>query len=473
MTQPRVYLLNPQSLTPETIAVAFAKTSRSPEAFDVIAADLTETRSSEFHEKWVVGYGHASVAEHAVLHLAVENISRLAVECLESNRLASYTEKSSRYQKWHSNSFHSPIELQNNPLQETYHQTCKMLFESYLHSLPLVEAVVKKENPQEKNETITAWERRIRSEYIDVSRYYLPSSSLANVGVTINARALAHALRKMLSNPLVEVQQMGEAIKKISLEEVPTLLKYVDPVPYLQNIQPALKQAIGNFHTAPTNSYDWCKLVDYDPEGETKVLAAALYRYDNISFSQALELIQAMNAEQKRSLAEIVLGTMAKHDIPIRELEYTNLTFDVCIDQGAYFELKRHRMMTQSVQNLTVEHGYAVPRRITAAGLEDEYHHAMAAAADTYHKIYEFAPEAAAYVVPNAYNRRVLLSMNMRSAIHLLNLRAASNAHFAIRRLARRMEEQIKSVYPLLGTYLPLQPVETVSSIEQDYFSQT
>ena len=45
----------------------------------------------------VVGYGHASVAEHAVLHMAVENISRLACDALEDNRLASYTEKSSRY----------------------------------------------------------------------------------------------------------------------------------------------------------------------------------------------------------------------------------------------------------------------------------------------------------------------------------------------------------------------------------------
>jgi thymidylate synthase ThyX len=94
----QVYLLDPMDLPPETIAVAFARTSRSPESFRQIAAELTEEKSTEFHEKWVVGYGHASVAEHAVLHIAVENLSRLAVECLESNRLASYTEKSTRYQ---------------------------------------------------------------------------------------------------------------------------------------------------------------------------------------------------------------------------------------------------------------------------------------------------------------------------------------------------------------------------------------
>src|SRR5512136_1084924 len=105
-----IYLLSPKALSPETIAVTFAKTSRSPEAFRDIALELTDERSAEFHERWVVGYGHASVAEHAVLHLAVENVSRLAVECLESNRLASYTEKSTRYQTLGAQDFIVPEE---------------------------------------------------------------------------------------------------------------------------------------------------------------------------------------------------------------------------------------------------------------------------------------------------------------------------------------------------------------------------
>src|SRR5262245_55222828 len=103
-----IYLLSPRALSPETIAVTFAKTSRSPESFREIAAELTDEKSANFHEKWVVGYGHASVAEHAVLHIAFENVSRLAIEAIESNRLASYTEKSTRYQKWDPDSFFTP-----------------------------------------------------------------------------------------------------------------------------------------------------------------------------------------------------------------------------------------------------------------------------------------------------------------------------------------------------------------------------
>ena len=120
----QVYLLDPKNLSPETIAVTFAKTSRSPESFREIAAELNDEKSAQFHEKWVVGYGHSSVAEHAVLHIAVENCSRLAVEALESCRLASYTEKSTRYQKWTPQDFHSPAELEDHPLKSVFGCGC-------------------------------------------------------------------------------------------------------------------------------------------------------------------------------------------------------------------------------------------------------------------------------------------------------------------------------------------------------------
>ncbi len=74
----RVYPMDAHDLSEEQIAVAFAMTSRRPEAFDEIAEQVSKEKAADFHERWVLGYGHASVAEHAVVHLAVENVSRLA-----------------------------------------------------------------------------------------------------------------------------------------------------------------------------------------------------------------------------------------------------------------------------------------------------------------------------------------------------------------------------------------------------------
>lgn len=136
----RVYLLDNKKLSPETIAVTFAKTSRSPQSFDQIAQELSDEKSAQFHERWVVGYGHASVAEHAVLHIAIENVSRLAIECLESNRLASYTEKSSRYQTWDADCFFIPDEIKGTSLEGVYSSTVSALFQKYHNAIPLLQA---------------------------------------------------------------------------------------------------------------------------------------------------------------------------------------------------------------------------------------------------------------------------------------------------------------------------------------------
>lgn len=468
--QRQVYLLDPKSLSPETIAVTFAKTSRSPQSFRQIAAELTEEKSADFNEKWVVGYGHASVAEHALLHLAVENISRLAIECLESNRLASYTEKSTRYQKWSPEEFFQPVEIEKDAaLKALYLRTCCQLFDGYQQALTVVSAQAAQENPRQPGEDDLAWERRLRSTYVDVCRYFLPAASLANVGITMNARVLEHAITKMLSHPLEEVRTLGEDIKRVAQQELPTLVKYAEAAPYLTQTARDLAEV----DVPPTSSSNesWCRLLHMSPDAEDTVLAAALFRYGTHSFSSCQAYIHSLSSDGKRQLAEKIMGSLALHDMPLRELEYATFTFELVMDQGAYFELKRHRMMVQSPQELTTGLGYAIPRRIVTSGFEKPYHTAMQTAAEAYKRIAEVNPYVASYLVPNACLRRVLVQTDLRTLYHFLCLRSASNAHFALRMVAQRMGEEVKKAAPLLGSFLQVNPDENWQQLEKDYFA--
>jgi thymidylate synthase ThyX len=468
MPNREIYLLSPRALSPETIAVAFARTSRSPLSFRDIAAELSDEKSAQFHEKWVVGYGHASVAEHAVLHIALENVSRVAIESIEANRLASYTEKSTRYQKWGPDDFTVPPELDNHPLKAEFIQTCRYLFQAYVDSITPVRALIEKKTPHKENESDEAWDRRVRSQYVDTCRFILPAAANANVGMTANARVLENAIRKMLSHPLAEVRQIGEEVKATAKAEVPTLVKYADAVPYLVETTTELanlKSKIKIF-----KSTEWCSLVDYDRDGENAVFAAALYRFGEMSFADALQHVGKLSDSERENLAVSLLARLGEHDMPLRELEYCTYTFDLVMDQGAYAEFKRHRMMTQTPQRLTTRLGYAVPRLMTEAGLESAYEAAMDRAAEMFEKLVGINPDVAQYIVPNGYNRRVLARFNLREAYHFCQLRAAKNAHFSIRRVARRMHAEMTNVHPLLTRYMHL-PEETLQAVEEGYFS--
>ena len=182
----RVYPLDPKEVSEEELAVVFAMTSRRPEPFDEIKDMVTAEKASDFHERWVLGYGHASVAEHAIVHLAVENVSRLACDTLEDNRLASYTEKSSRYQVLERNAFYTPPELDAEPgLRAAYVAACERLFDLYHDLVERTQAYLAAVNPQRDGERDGAYRLRLRRIATDACRFVLPASTLTNVGVTM------------------------------------------------------------------------------------------------------------------------------------------------------------------------------------------------------------------------------------------------------------------------------------------------
>ena len=149
------------------------------------------------------------------------------------------------------------------------------------------------------------------------------------------------------------------------------------------------------------------------------------------------------------------------------------MTFSLIRVQGAYFEFKRHRMMTQTVQDLTTRLGYALPKAITEAGFEARYREAMQAAAALYEKLAAWNPQVAAYVVPNAFNRRVLCRANLRELFHFIKLRGAKNAHFSIQRVGWGMLEQIRPYFPLLSQKIQVKGDTSAQQLAEAYFSET
>lgn len=127
--------------------------------------------------------------------------------------------------------------------------------------------------------------------------------------------------------------------------------------------------------------------------------------------------------------------------------------------------------MTQTPAPFTPCFGYAVPRQIEKAGLLNEYDRVMKKAAEAYGKLAVISKPAASYVLPNAYNRQVLIQSNMRSLYHFLALRSAPNAHFSIRRIAHQMADQLQAVIPDLADILKVERSETATEIENRFFS--
>jgi thymidylate synthase ThyX len=458
----RVYPLDPREVTEEELAVIFAMTSRRPEAFDAIKEMVTAEKAADFHERWVLGYGHASVAEHAIIHLAVENVSRLACDTLEDNRLGSYTEKSSRYQLLERNAFYTPQELDDAPdAKAVYVAACQTMFDVYQRLVEGTIAYLATIHPQGESERDGSYKLRLRREATDSCRFVLPASALTNVGVTMNTRTLEHAVRKLLSSALQEERELGEELKEQAKTITPTLVRHAEPNDYIALSRAALEEQTASLlPEAPTADPGprsvSARLVDYDVDAQTRLVTALLYRNAHEPYDDVWKHAQTLSAEQQEGVITAALGALGPHDSTVRELEQVEYTFEYLMDYGAYREFKRHRMQSYLPQPLTVIEGYVEPELIVASGLSATYREAMDASAGAYTQLATISPRVAEYAVTHAHLRRVVTRMNLRECYHFFKLRVQPEAHFTIRDASQQAMDVVRGVHPLLMKFINL-----------------
>ena len=442
MKKRRIYALT--GLPPEVVAVAFAKCSRSPEPFDKIANELNEDKSRKFHEKWVVGYGHSSVAEHAVISLAIENISILATKVLEDNRLASYTEKSSRYQVFDKENYFKP-EL-SEKASKIYEETCNFILDVYSELIPQLIEFFKKKFPDEKD-------IEIKNKALDCARYLLPVSVTTNLGMTVNARNLEYGIIKLLTHPLKEMQNIGNEIKEAALKITPTLLKHIKYNEYLGETTKEMEKIANKIENGGNNNKEVI-LVEYDSDAEDKLVVSLLYRFSKSPYKEIKEKVKTMSKEEKEKIIDEALKRLGKFDRPLRELEHIYYTFDILMDYGGFRDVQRHRIATQTNQEFTIEHGYDIPDEIIEAGFKQQFEECMNKATEAYKEISKEFLKEAQYLIPLAFKKRLLFTCNLRELFHFIKLRSTKQGHISYRKIAWQMYELIKEKQPLLAKYI-------------------
>ena len=458
----RVYTID--GYPEEVIAVAFAKCSRSPLPFDEIAAKADEASSAEFHEKWVLGYGHGSVAEHGVLHLALENISNVAVKVIEDNRLASYTEKSTRYQKLDRSRCVMPESIMKDPqIARPYVEAVDALFSAYEAVQPPLTEYMKAKHPQTEGQSDRLYAGIIKARVCDVARYLLPAATMTNVGVTMNARTLEWAITKGLSHPVGEVRAIAAEMKEAGRKVTPTLIKYADANDYMVETTRAMRDVAAKWAEGieePTAA-EPVRIVDWDRDAENKIVTALLYEHLELPYAQIRERVGEMPKEDKLRIISEALKRRGPHDRPPRAFEHAYYTFDILMDYGAFRDVQRHRMATQTNQLVTTRHGYEMPQEIAEVGMTGIFKAAMEKSDAVFRLIAEKSPDDAQYAVAMAFRKRVLVTWNLRELFHFIPLRSGKKGHPSYRKIAQDCWKAVDAIHPAFSKAIPVDMSET------------
>lgn len=479
------------NLPEEVIAVIFAYVSRSPKSFrenlrtllekeEILAQPgnqlLLSDTARRFHERWVVGYGHSSVAEHAVAHVGIEKISRLASAELElANRFNSFTEYSQRYQRPQRGDFYIPVELERHPqLRDAYIRFQHEAYDAYETLLAHLIPYLRNKFPRRENETEKAYDTRIEKLAFEDARYVLTLATLTNLGMTGNGRALRDTLVVLLASPYPECVRLAKEMEEEISKVIPTLLRYVEASRHLQ-------QCFRQFHQdaapdagreascgqPPAEADSACEpnarppriqMADYETV-LNQLCAGWLFSYRHLDYEESQQLAKQMSVTQKEEMLRTALVTLGPYDNPHPVFDQVRLKLFLTVSEANWHQLLRHNRRTAFIFQPPSPHGgITVPPHIQEAGLTTVLLQVTEKAARLYRQIAAYAPTAAPYCVTNAHRRQIVADLSLWELYHLINLRTSQEAQWDIRGTFEHIHRQLAQTHPVIAEFAKRRP---------------
>lgn len=430
-------------LTPETFSAAYARISRSPKSIPELRAianqEIVKTRAQ--NKRIIYEMGHHSIAEHAVFNFDIIDISRLAVEHLESHRLNSYTEASQRYIQW-SSKFVVPQEIKKTKLLPYFLPTVRLQNQAY-------QALAEKLKPFETK----------LAKPIEDARYVTSLASATQLGATFNARNLELIIRRFASSDIAEIRAIGKKLYNLAVKVAPSIILFCEPTEYdektcnelgkltAENV--ASRSILGKRRLLGISPNATCCLVDYTQNSDDKIIAGIMHRVGNLSYVEAEKKVKKMSQAKKAEFIKTAFKYAKFYDVTLREFEHAYLTFETIVSAACFGQLKRHRLATITAQDYDLNLGVTIPDTIKQGGQVDLFNKVIVETEKTYDKIYKELPHIAPYILTQAHRRRVLLTVNVRELYHIARLRMDKTAQWDIRALTTEMVNQAQKVMPL------------------------
>lgn len=461
---------------PEVVKGAlFARYSRTPKSirrlfldeFADIAAqgrlsDVGVAKAEGIYERIFLEYGDDSVAQLGGVHLACEQASQVLTKVIEWGRLAGYLEQSTRYipyddrpeGRWR---YAVPPEVEADAdLRSRYTATLDDVFETYARWIEPMQAYFRERFPQDPADPDVVYKASIRAKALDTLRGMLPVATRSNVGMYATGQAYEHLVMKMRSHPLAEIRDYSDLVLRELRKVIPAFLTRVDHPDrggawsdyFAATREDTRAVATDVLGALAPEERGLVSLTDFDPDAETKLVAAALYAVSDLPDDQLLAAAHLMDPEERGRVLAASLGDRAnRRHKPGRAFERVGYRFDVLCDYGAFRDLQRHRMLTIEWQRLTTQHGYAVAPEVADAGATADWQEVMERCADLAADLtHAGMPDVAQYAVPMAYRVRFVMQMTAREAFHLIELRSSPQGHPAYRAVAHEMHRLIRDV---------------------------
>lgn len=192
-------------------------------------------------------------------------------------------------------------------------------------------------------------------------------------------------------------------------------------------------------------------LIEHTPNPERTVALAARLCYSPTSIDGLREKLAASDIE---SFLDKIMS-LGHHSV----LEHASFTFGIeGISRVTTHQLVRHRIASFSQQSQRyVSHKDQFTSIMPACIAENpEARQIFASMSETVHKAYSqlidmgIPAEDARYILPNATETKIIMTMNARELLHFFALRCCQRAQWEIREMSVEMLRLVKRIAPVI-----------------------
>jgi thymidylate synthase (FAD) len=193
------------------------------------------------------------------------------------------------------------------------------------------------------------------------------------------------------------------------------------------------------------------RLLTHTPQPETAIAAAARLCYAPVS---AAELFDTMDERAQHRVLKIIITSGHTS-----ALEHASYTFAIDgVSRALTHQLVRHRLASYNQQSqryvsYAEEPEFIVPPAVAAdPAAFKRFKAACTEAFESYRALLDagVAAEDARYLLPNAMETKIVVSMNVRELLHFFEVRCCNRAQWEIRELALRMLGLVEPTAPYI-----------------------
>jgi thymidylate synthase ThyX len=432
---------------------------------------FSNPKARSFYAKWLAQYGDDSIAQMAGSHIVFSSLSQVAIKQFEDQRIGlAPIEKSTRYVNYSQKingqyQYYVDPTLKDLGLEKAYRAAMDNLFETYMELLPQLTAYLSQKFPQEKPSVV-------EKKAFDTLRGLLPTSTLSQVAFFGNGQAFEYAVSRSARHPLGEIRWAAEEMYQELFKVTPSFLRRIkdadrqDLVTAYQDylsqkphrLMPLVKKFLSQVNKkVKAGSQAKVQLIEFDKDGETKILAGMLYNAPNnqATWQQTLSAVKKMSKQDKQAILTKYLSGRAQRWQKVgRAFENSYLRYEITMNIGGWRDLHRHRMLTQQRQHFTVKHGYDVPPELIESGLDTAFRAAINKVEAVYHKIAAKDLDLAQYAVTLAHRLHFMQWTNMRELFWEVELRTIPEGHPDYRHIEQEKFNLLAPHFPLIAEHM-------------------